>query len=169
MFRAPQSSAAPFLCGGERAPRPTEQHRTLASPFGRGGRAQRGRRGSTLKTCRCRHVKKICQWHIFSVDLSGYAVVASILVCTASSFSPDLGSYAAVASIRTYTALSWIPSQSPTVTALPKGEPRVCTPPLPHTINKRRITPMARTGRYEIDMCSGKLLPKILTFALPLM
>ena len=26
---------------------------------------------------------------------------------------------------------------------------------------------MARTGRYEIDMCSGKLLPKILTFALP--
>lgn len=28
---------------------------------------------------------------------------------------------------------------------------------------------MARTGRYEIDMCSGKLLPKILTFALPLM
>ena len=28
---------------------------------------------------------------------------------------------------------------------------------------------MARTSRYEIDMCSGKLLPKILTFALPLM
>ena len=28
---------------------------------------------------------------------------------------------------------------------------------------------MARTGRYEIDMCSGKLLPKILTFAAPLM
>ncbi len=28
---------------------------------------------------RCRHVKKICQWHIFSVDLSGYAAVASIL------------------------------------------------------------------------------------------
>ena len=71
-----------------------------------------------------RHVKKICQWHIFSVDLSGYAAVASILVCTASSFSVDLGSYAAVASIRTYTALSWIPSQSPSVTALPKGEPR---------------------------------------------
>ena len=71
-----------------------------------------------------RHVKKICQWHIFSVDLSGYAAVASILVCTASSFSSDLGSYAAVASIRTYTALSWIPSQSPSVTALPKGEPR---------------------------------------------
>ena len=88
-----------------------------------------------------RNVKKTCQWHIFSVDLSGYAAVASILVCTASSFSSDLGSYAAVASIRTYTALSWIPSQSPTVTALPKGEPRVCTPPLPHTINKRRITP----------------------------
>ena len=39
------------------------------------------------KTCRCRHVKKICQWHIFSVDLSGYAAVASILVCTAPSFS----------------------------------------------------------------------------------
>ena len=44
-----------------------------------------------------RHVKKICQWHIFSVDLSGYAAVASFLVCTASSFSPDLGGYAAVA------------------------------------------------------------------------
>lgn len=28
---------------------------------------------------------------------------------------------------------------------------------------------MARTNRYEIDMCSGRLLPKILTFALPLM
>ena len=28
---------------------------------------------------------------------------------------------------------------------------------------------MARANRYEIDMCSGKLLPKILTFALPLM
>ena len=28
---------------------------------------------------------------------------------------------------------------------------------------------MARTYRYEIDMCSGRLLPKILTFALPLM
>ena len=28
---------------------------------------------------RGRHVKKICQWHIFSVDLSGYAAVASIL------------------------------------------------------------------------------------------
>ena len=39
------------------------------------------------KICRCRHVKKICQWHIFSVDLSGYAAVASILVCTAPSFS----------------------------------------------------------------------------------
>ena len=70
-----------------------------------------------------RHVKKICQWHIFSVDLSGYAAVASILVCTASSFSSDLGGYAAVASILVYTALSWIPSQSPAVTALPTGEP----------------------------------------------
>ena len=67
---------------------------TLASPFGRGGRAQRGRRGSTLK---------ICQWHIFSVDLSGYAAVASILFCTAPSFSVDLGSYAAVASIWVFT------------------------------------------------------------------
>ena len=56
--------------------------------------------------------------------LRKHAAVASFLVCTASSFSPDLGSYAAVASIRTYTALSWIPSQSPTVTALPRGEPR---------------------------------------------
>ena len=56
--------------------------------------------------------------------LRKHAAVASFLVCTASSFSPDLGSYAAVASIRTYTALSWIPSQSPSVTALPKGEPR---------------------------------------------
>ena len=88
----------------------------LASPFGRGGRAQRGRRGSTLKTCRCRHVKKICQWHIFSVNLSGYA---------------------AVASIRTYTTLSWMPSQSPAVTALPKGEPRACTPL--HSMKMERI------------------------------
>ena len=45
------------------------------------------------KTCRCRHVKKICQWHIFSVDLSGYAAVASFLVSTASSFSSDRGGY----------------------------------------------------------------------------
>ena len=75
-----------------------------------------------------RHVKKICQWHIFSVDLSGYAAVASILVCTASSFSSDRGSYAAAASIRICTASSRLPSQSPTVTALPKGEPRVCAP-----------------------------------------
>ena len=28
---------------------------------------------------------------------------------------------------------------------------------------------MPRTNRYEIDMCSGKLLPKLLAFALPLM
>lgn len=28
---------------------------------------------------------------------------------------------------------------------------------------------MTRAGHYEIDMCSGRLLPKILTFALPLM
>ena len=99
-----------------------------------------------------RHVKKICQWHIFSVDLSGYAAVASFLVCTASSFSPDLSGYAAVASIlvctassfssdlsgyaavasiRTYTTLSWMPSQSPAVTALPKGEPREGQSPSP--------------------------------------
>ena len=78
-----------------------------------------------------RHVKKICQWHIFSVDLSGYAAVASFLVCTASSFSFDRGGYAAVASIRTYTALSWMPSQSPAVTALPKGEPREGQSPSP--------------------------------------
>ena len=124
-----------------------------------------------------RHVKKICQWHIFSVDLSGYAAVASFLVSTASSFSSDHGGYAAaasiwistalredgfpvavpkisqrhlsrrnfdrchsfavlhlppaahgslpaVASILVRTALSWPPSQSPAVTALPKGEPR---------------------------------------------
>ena len=76
------------------------------------------------KTCRCRHVKKICQWHIFSVDRGGYAAVASFLVCTASSFSPDRGGYAAEASILVCTAPSWIPSQSPTVTALPRGEPR---------------------------------------------
>ena len=39
-----------------------------------------GERGRGVKkTCRCRHVKKICQWHIFSVDLSGYAAVASFL------------------------------------------------------------------------------------------
>ena len=88
--------------------------------------AERGEDGEgrhVKKTCRCRHVKKICQWHIFSVDLSGYAAVASILVCTAPSFSSDLGGYAAVASILVYTALSWIPSQSPAVTALPTGEP----------------------------------------------
>ena len=84
-----------------------------------------------------RHVKKICQWHIFSVDLSGYAAVASFLVCTALSFSSDLGGYAAVASIRTYTALSWMPSQSPAVTALPKGEPRACTPL--HSMKMERI------------------------------
>ena len=78
-----------------------------------------------------RHVKKICPWHIFSVDLSGYAAVASILVCTASSFSVDLSGYAAVASIRTYTTLSWMPSQSPAVTALPKGEPREGQSPSP--------------------------------------
>ena len=51
-----------------------------------------------------RNVKKTCQWHIFSVDLSDYAAVASILVCTAPSFSFDLGSYAAVASIWAFTA-----------------------------------------------------------------
>ena len=39
-----------------------------------------GERGRGVKkTRRCRHVKKICQWHIFSVDLSGYAAVASFL------------------------------------------------------------------------------------------
>ena len=48
---------------------------------------RRGGRRGVKKTCRCRHVKKICRWHIFNVDLSGYAAVASILVCTASSFS----------------------------------------------------------------------------------
>ena len=41
-----------------------------------------------------RHVKKICQWHIFlTCRLSGYAAVASFLVCTASSFSVDLSGY----------------------------------------------------------------------------
>ena len=94
-------------------------------------RSEDGEGRNVKKTCRCRHVKKICQWHIFSVDLSGYAAVASILVCTASSFSSDLSGYAAVASIRTYTALSWIPSQSPAVTALPKGEPREGQSPSP--------------------------------------
>ena len=39
-----------------------------------------GERGRGVKkTRRCRHVKKICQWHIFSVDLSGYADVVSFL------------------------------------------------------------------------------------------
>ena len=51
------------------------------------------RRRGVKKTCRCRHVKKICQWHIFSVDRGSYAAAASILVCTALSFSPDLGGY----------------------------------------------------------------------------
>ena len=27
-----------------------------------------------------RHVKKICQWHIFSADLGGYAAVAAIWI-----------------------------------------------------------------------------------------
>ena len=94
-------------------------------------RSEDGEGRNVKKTCRCRHVKKICQWHIFSVDLSGYAAVASILVCTASSFSSDLSGYAAVASIRTYTTLSWMPSQSPAVTALPKGEPREGQNPSP--------------------------------------
>ena len=71
-----------------------------------------------------RNVKKTCRWHVFSSDLGGYAAVASILVCTALSFSSDRGGYIAVASILVRTALSWIPSQSPAVTALPKGEPR---------------------------------------------
>ena len=65
---------------------------------------------------RGRHVKKICQWHIFSVDLSGYAAVASFLVCTASSFSPDLSGYAAVASILGYAAhieVRWAGSANP--------------------------------------------------------
>ena len=53
-----------------------------------------------------RNVNKTCRWHIFSSDLGGYVAVASILVCTVP---------------------SWMPSQSPAVTALPKGEPRVCT------------------------------------------
>ena len=56
---------------GEVAER-SEDGEGLASPFGRGGRAQRGRRGQTKKAAR--------------------------------------------------------PSQSPAVTALPKGEPRVCAP-----------------------------------------
>ena len=94
-------------------------------------RSEDGEGRNVKKTCRCRHVKKICQWHIFSVDLSGYAAVASILVCTASSFSSDLSGYAAVASIRTYATLSWMPSQSPAVTALPKGEPREGQSPSP--------------------------------------
>ena len=94
-------------------------------------RSEDGEGRNVKKTCRCRHVKKICQWHIFSVDLSGYAAVASILVCTASSFRSDRGGYAAVASIRTYTTLSWMPSQSPAVTALPKGEPREGQSPSP--------------------------------------
>ena len=65
---------------------------------------------------RGRHVKKICQWHIFSVDLSGYAAVASFLVCTASSFSPDLSGYAAVASFLGYAAhieVRWAGSANP--------------------------------------------------------
>ena len=58
-----------------------------------------GRGRNVKKTCLCRHVKKICRWHIFSVDLSGYAAVASIPVYTAPSFSSDRGGYAAAASI----------------------------------------------------------------------
>ena len=54
-----------------------------------------GRGRNVKKTCLCRHVKKICRWHIFSVDLSGYAAVASIPVYTAPSFSSDHGGYAA--------------------------------------------------------------------------
>ena len=56
-------------------------------------RSEDGEGRNVKKICRCRHVKKICQWHIFSVDLSGYAAVASFLVSTASSFSSDRGGY----------------------------------------------------------------------------
>ena len=96
----------------------------LPLPLGEVAERSEGGEGRHVKkTCRCRHVKKICQWHIFSVDRGGYAAVASFLVCTASSFSPDRGGYAAEASILVCTAPSWIPSQSPAVTALPTGEP----------------------------------------------
>ena len=44
----------------------------------RGSKAER-----CLRQMKRRHVKKICRWHIFSVDLGGYAAVASILVSTA--------------------------------------------------------------------------------------
>ena len=95
---------APFSCY-------VAGYRPLALPLGEvAERSEDGEGGNVKKTCRCRHVKKICQWHIFSVNLSGYA---------------------AVASIRTYTTLSWMPSQSPAVTALPKGEPREGQSPSP--------------------------------------
>ena len=86
--------------------RPTDTRRTPAPPLGvvprRGPRPPHGRLGrgrNVKKTCRCRHVKKTCRWHVFSVDLSGYAAVASILVCTALPFSSDRGGCAAAASI----------------------------------------------------------------------
>ena len=92
---------------GDAAPytRPTDTPRTPAPPLGGGSKEGAAApswsfgMGSELKTCRCRHVKKTCRWHVFSVDLSGYAAVASILVCTALPFSSDRGGYAAAASI----------------------------------------------------------------------
>ena len=51
-------------------------YRASTPPLPLGQEAERsevGEGGNVKKTCRCRHVKKICQWHIFSVDLSGYA------------------------------------------------------------------------------------------------
>ena len=63
-----------------------EQH-PLPLPLGEvAERSEDGEGRHVKKICRCRHVKKICQWHIFSVDLSGYAAVASFLVSTALSW-----------------------------------------------------------------------------------
>ena len=78
-----------FPCSGAHGPRPTGaigghfvgRHDHMPPPGIRWHHRQNVRRGGR------RGVKKTCRWHIFSVDLSGYAAVASILVCTALSFS----------------------------------------------------------------------------------
>ena len=113
---------APFSCY-------VAGYRPLALPLGEvAERSEDGEGGNVKKTCRCRHVKKICQWHIFSVNLSGYA---------------------AVASIRTYTTLSWMPSQSPAVTALPKGEARNIRAVRSATFNLLEKADKTRTGTAD--------------------
>ena len=101
---------------------------SLASPFGRGGRAQRGRRGQTMtipkdntqleNARRLRremtpHERKL--WYLFlrkyPVKIYKQRIIGRFIV--------DFYCASARKAAR--------PSQSPAVTALPRGEPRVCT------------------------------------------